>query len=162
MATLHDIATIKSIAYDTWPDTYKTILTSDALDYMLQFFYAETALEKQMKAGQQFFIVYLKNTPIGFGAISQQTTKVYKLNKLYVLPAMQKTGAGKMLMNFAVDLAKTQGGLSFILNVNRNNPAKFFYEKRGFNVLKNEDVDLGDGIIQEDYVMGIDLKDYRY
>ncbi len=162
IATQHDIATIKDIAYKTWPEAYQTILTNEALNYMLDFFYSEASLQRQMEDGQQFFIAEVDNNLIGFGAVSQYSASTFKLNKLYVLPGLQKSGAGKALLNYAVNLTKLQGADEFILNVNRNNPAKFFYEKRGFRILKEEDVDLGNGIIQEDYVMGIDLNEYRY
>lgn len=161
-ATQFDIQAIQDIAYETWPSAYKEILTEEALNYMLSFFYSAEALQQQMNEGQQFFIAALNNTAIGFGAVSRYDETTFKLNKLYVLPGVQKTGAGKELMNYAVDLAKSQGAKSFILNVNRFNPAKFFYEKRGFHILKEEDVDLGNGIVQEDYVMGIEVVNYQY
>lgn len=161
-ATQLDIPEIKHIAYKTWPITYKEILSPEALNYMLYFFYSEEALLQQMNEGQQFFLAEHHNVAIGFGSVSNYDPATFKLNKLYVLPDVQKTGAGKALMNHAIDLARTQGAKKFILNVNRFNPAKHFYEKRGFQVLKEEDVDLGNGIVQEDYVMGIAIKDYQY
>ncbi len=161
-ATQFDIQAIQDIAYKTWPSAYKEILTAEALNYMLSFFYSAEALKQQMNDGQQFFIAELNNNAFGFGAVSRYDETTFKLNKLYVLPHIQKTGAGKALMNYAVDLSKSQGAKSFILNVNRFNPAKFFYEKRGFQILKEEDIDLGNGIVQEDYVMGIEIENYHY
>jgi len=37
--------------------------------------------------------------------------------------------------------------------VNRNNVAKDFYEKFGFIVIKEEDLDIGNGYFMNDYVM---------
>jgi GNAT superfamily N-acetyltransferase len=161
-ATQHDIAVIRNIAHQTWPVAYKDILTPEALNYMLEFFYSEEALLQQMNDGQLFFIADLSNTAIGFGSVSSYDPATFKLNKLYVLPGIQKTGAGKALMNYAVDLARSQAASSFILNVNRFNSARFFYEKRGFKVLKEENVDLGNGIVQEDFLMGINIAQYQY
>jgi ribosomal protein S18 acetylase RimI-like enzyme len=48
---------------------------------------------------------------------------------------------------------KTQGATTLQLNVNRNNPAKIFYEKLGFAVLNEEDIDIGNGYFMNDYVM---------
>jgi diamine N-acetyltransferase len=73
------------------------------------------------------------------------------------LPDIQKTGAGKALMDHAFEIAKANNARQLILNVNRNNPAKGFYERLGFSIIKEEDVDLGNGVVQEDYVMAISL-----
>ena len=48
---------------------------------------------------------------------------------------------------------KTLGGVSLQLNVNRNNKAKEFYERQGFAVIKEEDIDIGNGYLMNDYVM---------
>jgi diamine N-acetyltransferase len=157
-ATQHDLPLIQDIAYQTWPATYSGILSTDALKYMLDYFYSINALQQQMQDGQQFFIAEFNERPVGFGSVSEAGPQILKLNKLYVLPSIQKTGAGKALMDHAFEIAKTNNAQQMILNVNRNNPAKDFYGKMGFTILKEEDVDLGNGVIQEDYVMGIDLK----
>lgn len=152
-ATPPDVALIREIAHQTWPVAYKEILSPQSLQYMLGYFYSEDALEKQIQEGQQFFIAELDNLPVGFGSVSLHAPGTCKLNKLYVLPQQQKTGAGRALMDEAFRLAKTMNAAQLILNVNRNNPARFFYEKLGFSIIKEEDVDLGNGVVQEDYVM---------
>jgi ribosomal protein S18 acetylase RimI-like enzyme len=48
---------------------------------------------------------------------------------------------------------KQKGATSLLLNVNRNNPTKGFYEKLGFTVIKEEDIDIGNGYFMNDYVM---------
>jgi hypothetical protein len=37
--------------------------------------------------------------------------------------------------------------------VNRYNPAKDFYGKRGFTIVYTEDIDIGGGYFMNDYVM---------
>jgi hypothetical protein len=41
------------------------------------------------------------------------------------------------------------------LNVNKYNKAKFFYEKLGFTITKEEVIDIGNDYVMDDYVMGI-------
>ena len=160
-ATPHDVKVIRHIAHETWPVAYASILSDEALQYMLQYFYSVDALTGQMETGQQFFLAELLEESIGFGSVTEIAPQVYKLNKLYVLPSRQKTGAGKALLNFAIDLARDNNGKQLILNVNRNNPAIGFYERMGFTILKEEDIDLGNGVVQEDYVMGCTLNDEK-
>jgi diamine N-acetyltransferase len=152
-ATQHDLSIIQDIAYKTWPSAYAHILTHDSLNYMLGYFYSSEALEKQMQDGHEFFIAELNNVAVGFAAISKYEEGIYKLNKLYVLPHIQKSGAGKALMDHVTQHIKSYDVKQLILNVNRNNSAKSFYERLGFSILKEEDVDLGNGVLQEDYVM---------
>lgn len=152
-ATQFDLSVIQDIAYKTWPSTYGNILTPDSLNYMLGYFYSLDALKDQMQKGQEFFIAELNNAAIGFASISKYEKETYKLNKLYVLPNIQKSGAGKALMDHVTEIIRSHEAKQLILNVNRNNPAKGFYERLGFTILKEEDVDLGNGVIQEDYVM---------
>jgi len=42
--------------------------------------------------------------------------------------------------------------------VNRQNNAKNFYEKLGFVVIKEEDIDIGNGYFMNDYVMEMMLR----
>ena len=49
--------------------------------------------------------------------------------------------------------AREGGGEKLVLNVNRFNKAKDFYEKLGYTVAGEEKVDIGNGFIQDDYVM---------
>jgi ribosomal protein S18 acetylase RimI-like enzyme len=46
-----------------------------------------------------------------------------------------------------------KGGKALRLNVNRNNKAKEFYEKLGFTVIQEEDIDIGSGYYMNDYIM---------
>ncbi|MCW3113128.1 MAG: GCN5-related N-acetyltransferase, partial [Segetibacter sp.] len=82
---------------------------------------------------------------------------IYKLQKLYVLPSLQKTGLGKELLQTVETVAKSMGGRTLQLNVNRKNIAKRFYERNGFAVIKEENIDIGSGYFMNDFVMQKDL-----
>ena len=49
--------------------------------------------------------------------------------------------------------AKHKGASEIELNVNRYNPAKTFYEKIGFTLIGQEDIDIGGGHFMNDYIM---------
>lgn len=147
------IPIIKEIADATWPVTYNEILTSKQLDYMMELIYSISSLQKQIQNGQQFIIAYYTDKPIAFAAYSpkENISSVYKLHKIYILPNQQGKGIGKKLVNFITADIKPCHTLH--LNVNRHNKARFFYEKLGFTIISEEDIDIGNGYFMNDYVM---------
>jgi RsiW-degrading membrane proteinase PrsW (M82 family)/ribosomal protein S18 acetylase RimI-like enzyme len=149
----HDIPLIRDMAFKIWPVTYSRIIGMEQVNYMLGLLYSESRLAEDMQNGIEFVILYDGVQPIGFASIGLVEPRVYKLHKIYVLPSYQGKGAGKFIINELITAIKQKGATSLLLNVNRNNPAKGFYEKLGFTVMKEEDIDIGNGYFMNDYVM---------
>ena len=63
-----------------------------------------------------------------------------------------KISANKFL-NYVITEIKKTGATSLQLNVNRHNKALHFYEKQGFKIIREEDIDIGEGYFMNDYVM---------
>ena len=151
-----DTATIRDIAYRTWPDTYGDIVPAAQLDYMLALFYSDEALTAQMEEkGHQFILVKENETVLGFASyehhyLGQNTTR---LHKIYLLPESQGKGAGKLLIDSVVKAATENQSDVVSLNVNRFNTAVTFYQKMGFDIVGEEDVALDHGYLMEDYKM---------
>ena len=154
--TLNDIEAIQEISKITWAVTYD-FLPKGQMEYMLEWMYSSESLKNQMLQGHQFFITEINEQSIGFASVSSEKNQVYKLNKLYVLPYIQKTGAGKALLKEVILYAKNNGGNELQLQVNRNNSAKEFYLKNGFKVLFEADFEIGNGFFMNDYVMSLQL-----
>ena len=110
-----------------------------------------------MEDGQQFYIAYNNGQPVGFTAIGAYGKDTYKLHKIYLLPQMQGQGAGRQLLHFVIDRAKENKATSLLLNVNRNNPAFYFYKKMGFEIAEEVNIDIGEGYFMNDYVMKLAL-----
>ncbi len=156
-AGLSDRAFIRSVSERTWPSTYGHIISQEQIDFMLDWMYSDASLEKQMITGCEFYIASTQNEngdldPVGFCSVSLEEG-AHKLNKLYVLPAAQGTGAGKALLNKAIDVAKAAGSTSLFLQVNKQNTAYTFYLKKGFIKELEFKFDIGNGFYMDDYVM---------
>ena len=156
-ADLDDINTIGFLAQQIWPATYGEILSAEKLKYMLKLIYSPKALRRQMvDEHQQFLMVEQADEPIGFASWSAaQTAGVYKLHKLYVLPGRQGKGLGRTLLQFIFEAIRPEGASKLRLNVNRHNKARQFYERMGFTVIGEEDIDIGHGFFMNDYIMEI-------
>ena len=152
-ASFSDIPFIRSIALKTWPVAYGTILSREQLEYMLERIYSPESLQKQLQYKHYFFLALQNYEAVGFASFSQTEDKTYKLQKLYVLPSCQKSGVGKELLQTVETVAKSMGATRLQLNVNRQNIAKSFYEKNGFQIIREEDIDIGNGFFMNDYVM---------
>jgi RsiW-degrading membrane proteinase PrsW (M82 family)/ribosomal protein S18 acetylase RimI-like enzyme len=148
-----DIPLIRDLTMKIWPQTYSTILSATQIDYMLDMMYSESSLQQQMKENHEFIIVNDGIEPVGFASFSLLEPGVYKLHKIYVMPQNQGKGTGKFVINEILKAITMKSGKSLQLNVNRNNKAKDFYEKLGFVVIREEDNDIGNGYLMNDYVM---------
>ena len=119
------IGRIRSIAHATWPISYAEILSPEQVEYMLELMYSETAIRQQMERGHTFL----------------------------VLPEAQRNGVGTLLLEAVHSAVKKYGGETIDLNVNKFNPAKRFYERAGYTILREEVLDIGNGFVMDDHVM---------
>ena len=156
-ADLDDINTIGFLAQQIWPDAYREILSPEQLRYMLKLFYSPKSLRKQMVGEHhRFLILEQADEPIGFASWSTTDTPgTYKLHKIYVLPGRQGKGLGRTLLQFIFETIRPEGATRLRLNVNRHNKARQFYERVGFAVVGEEDIDIGHGYYMNDFIMEI-------
>lgn len=175
---MSDRAFIRSVSERTWPSTYGHIISQKQIDFMLDWMYSDESLANQMNTGCEFYIASIKKAngeldPVGFCSVSQEEAKkeveaindpisidskinlakAHKLNKLYILPDAQGTGAGKALLNKAIEVAKAEGSTSLFLQVNKQNTAYTFYLKKGFIKEREFKFEIGNGFYMDDYVM---------
>ena len=159
-ANQDDLLVIQELAKEIWPFAYGEILSLDQLEYMLDKFYSIKSLTDQINTfHHEFFLAVRHNVPVGFISIGKYAddSSVSILHKIYVLPKLQGKKIGKSLLLFAIEKAKLDGASVLQLNVNRNNKAFHFYIKNGFEVMLEEDIDIGSGYFMNDYRMELTL-----
>jgi diamine N-acetyltransferase len=147
------IPIIKNLANIIWPATYSELITPQQVDYMMELIYSSSSLQKQIAKGHQFIMAYDENKPVAFASYSasENNAAVYKLHKIYILPNQQGKGIGKQLVNYIIqDIAPAT---ALQLNVNRSNKALQFYQKIGFKIIGEEDIDIGNEFYMNDYVL---------
>jgi len=155
-AKAENIKTIQEITYTIWPITYGKILSEEQLDYMLDLFYSDEALNNQLdKKEQLFYMISEDETTLGFIGIEHhyKNEPVTRIHKIYLLPETQGKGIGKKVIVEIQKLALENNSSSLSLNVNRFNSALSFYKKIGFEVIDEVNIDIGNGYLMEDYVM---------
>lgn len=156
-----DWPVLKSLVDRVWPVTFKDILSAEQIAYMMEFMYSTASLKKQVETGSRFYMLYDANEPVGYLALIPNFKNErlstdgswMKVDKLYVMPENQGTGAGRYLMDFAFAEAKKENVQGVMLNVNRDNKAVKFYEYYGFKTAYSDDFDIGKGYLMEDHIM---------
>lgn len=157
-ATEHDLPIIRDIAYQTWPTTFGEILSPGQISYMLEMMYSLDALKMQIHAQNHVFLLAQENDSKAYlGYISYEFDykghSKTKIHKIYLLPASQGKGVGRLLIDKVAELAEEHQSKSLSLNVNQYNKAIQFYERMGFAVVGNEIIDIGNGFLMEDLIM---------
>ena len=155
------IPSIQQIAYSAWAVAYKDILLQPQIDYMLAEFYCNSSLQKQIEEqAHQFILLSDNNITIGFASYSlkSELEKSYQLNKIYINPANQGKGSGKILIAYIINQIKNFSSKSLQLNVNRHNEkAISFYKKFGFNIIAEQNISIGNNYFMDDFVMALSL-----
>jgi len=179
------IPVIKDLAERTWKAADTSIISPEQVKYMLDLFYSEASLKKQMEDGHQFIVAKDHNKVIGVASYSvnpepgletaysqsegeepgrsvEVFTNVYRLHKIYIDPGHQGKGLGKLLIGFIINDISSYDATHLEVNVNRYNKAVNFYQKIGFTITREEYINIGNGYFINDYVMNLTLQTYPY
>lgn len=159
-ATCDDIELINKLAWEIFPETYKSILTKEQNDYMMDMMYSYANLKKQMtELGHTYCIAYLGQQPVGYASVRPQEKDIFHLEKIYVHPNFQNHKIGRKLFLHAIELIKQMHPEKCImeLNVNRNNKARGFYEHMGMKIVRQGDFPIGNGYYMNDYIMQMEI-----
>ena len=158
IATEADIDTISAIAEATWLLTYGSIVSAQQLVYMFEWMYDAESLRQQMARGVVFLLLYKDNAADGFAAYEVLADGRARVHKLYFRPSAQGQGLGKLLLAEVCQRAVAQHCAVVELNVNRANAAVYFYQKMDFHIVREVDLDVGNGFFMNDFVMEKQLK----
>lgn len=150
------VARVEKLARATWPETFKDILTVEQIEYMLNWMYNIETLAEQVTEGHLFYIIQEGGKDLGFMGLepNYKNSSDLRIHKIYILPNTQGKGLGRALLNYACNsIAPLFNSTRLHLNVNKYNKAVDFYHKYGFQTIREEDIDIGNGFWMNDFVM---------
>ncbi len=150
--TYKDLEIVSALAYKIWPVVYKEMISQDQISYMLNWMYARETLQQAHISGDFFYAYYHEEKAVGFIHLHPNQNTM-KLQKIYILPEYQKLGIGKIFIGFCERLCRDKRFEELELQVNRENSAVNFYLKNGFTIIKEEDFDIGNGFLMNDFIM---------
>jgi diamine N-acetyltransferase len=156
-ATEKDIPLIQDLARRSWEVAYAEILKREQIEYMLKTMYSYEEISNQLQhPDYHYFLIFneINNSFEGFlgyeNGYEEYTTK---LHRIYLIPESKGKGIGKMAVDFLKQKVSESDDKRIILNVNKHNNAKMFYESQGFKVYEEIIVDIGSGFVMDDYEM---------
>ena len=155
------IPLIEELAQEIFPATYAPILSSEQIDYMMEWMYSRESLEKQLEEGHVYHIAHLDNVPVGYFSVQMVEKGVWHLQKIYLKPGLQGKSVGKKMFMAAVEYIRANSQLpcTMELNVNRDNEkAWHFYEHMGMHKASSGDFHIGNGYYMTDYIMAMEVK----
>ncbi len=156
-ATEKDIALIQELARRSWENAYADILSDEQIEYMLGSMYSQEEIRTQLQNPEYHYYLILDENKGEFnGFIGYEhgyEEKTTKLHRIYLVPESKGKGLGKNALEFLKQKVKEKGDQRIILNVNKHNAAKSFYESQGYKVYDEGIFDIGNGFVMDDYLM---------
>ena len=151
------ISAMSKLATAIVREYYDPILGTAQNDYMLDMFQSEHAIREQLEHGVSYYFIDADGAAIGFFAFYPKKSYLY-LSKFYIEAESRGRGAGKRSLEFISGEARKLGFDRIELNVNKNNFETIkFYEAAGFERVRSEKNDIGNGFFMDDYVYGLKL-----
>lgn len=155
-ATKNDVPEIQKLARITWMNTYLGIISTEQIEFMLEKMYSTEKLTQAIETEKFDFLVFeAENNLQGFCSIEHfyQQKNSTRIHKLYILPEAQGKKIGKQLLDKTSSLAIENKSELINLNVNKHNSGVQFYQKNGFEIFKEEVIDIGNGFVMDDFIM---------
>lgn len=118
-----NISIAGKIHSESWKESHKKFCSAKFIEKHTPTAQTEY-LRNEIKSGKRLYLLTDGIMQVGIVSVFKNV-----IENLYVLPAYQKKGYGKRLLNYAVSLCSDTPKL-WVLNVNKN--ALIFYTKYGF------------------------------
>ena len=132
-----------------WLDTY-SFLPKEQVELLLNKYFSIKGVEYYLSIGYEYYSV----NGAGLLVIKEQKDSLY-FDKLYIQPEFRRKGLASNVFQYLIKTRKK----ALALNVNKNNlPAVSCYFKNGFKIAKEEIIELGNGLVNCDYVMIKEIK----
>ncbi len=138
-----------------WHECFAKILSEKQIEYMVTNMQSAPAMTKQIRQeNYSYYLLYFsgEETPGGYIGV-QRTEDKLLLSKLYFLAEHRGKNYSPTVIEFVEELGREKGATGVWLTVNRHNRrAISIYHAGGFEVVREQQVDIGGGYIMDDFV----------
>lgn len=151
------VYSLSAVADDIWREHYTPIIGEAQVDYMLEKFLSPDALVEQINSGYEYFLFSYEYTFAGFAGIHEEDGKLF-LSKLYVHEEFRGKGIASHMFKQFIEICKERNLSKIWLTCNRHNTNTLaVYEHLGFQTVREEATDIGNGFVMDDYILEYDM-----
>ena len=156
LSTVEDLEELRQVAFQVWPQTFKSILSPEQIKYMMEMMYAPAVLASELANNVYFELLLLDDAPAGYISYSAYPSQpgTAKLHKVYLLTNYHGCGIGQQMLDHARKQCKNLGFSNIMLCVNKHNERAIkAYKRNGFAITQAACTDIGNGFFMDDYIM---------
>ncbi len=149
-----ELPRLAELASEIWHQHFPPIIGIAQVEYMVEKFQSLPALTKAINEdGYRYYFLRVSGEPVGYIGIQPQEHVLF-LSKLYIKQAFRGRKLARAGIDFLVALCQEEGFGRIRLTCNRHNKNTLAdYDKLGFVVLCDQDADIGNGFVMNDYIM---------
>lgn len=153
-----DVARLAKTARKVWREANTSFCSEEQVEYMIKRYQSFEAITGQLMLGYRYFIFEQDGDILAYFGVQQQGERLF-LSKFYVVREYRGQGLFSVGLDVMREICR-EGGMSAIyLTVNRNNHhACEVYRHKGFEVIAEEDNDIGCGFEMNDYIMQLEVE----
>lgn len=157
--TSEQVKKVAAMADEIWHEWFPSIISVEQIDYMLDKFQSESAIENQLKnENYRYFIVMKGGEYVGYTAVRPDSDGRLFLSKIYIKKEHRRKGYGKAVFEFLKEICRENGLNAIWLTVNKHNDDSInVYKKCGFKIIGEDVTDIGSGYFMDDYFFQLDV-----
>ena len=141
---------IYKFMHPLWHEVYKGIIKKKQIDFLLHKYFDVQNIKSYVKDNYIYEKVIVDENVVGLICYKLFDNYVY-LDKIYLLKSYRNLGSSKFGYHHLLSFKNR-----IRLNVNQKNSAVNSYLKNGFKIIKEESYDLGQDMINIDYIMELE------
>jgi GNAT superfamily N-acetyltransferase len=154
VTTEEQLVRLAEIASAVWHEYFPCLLTPEQIDYMVEKFQSYPAMRRQMaEEGYEYYFICADGETVGYTGIREDGEKLF-LSKLYLTKENRGKGYAGRTLDFLTELCRERGKKAIWLTVNKYNEHTIaVYGAKGFETIRSQVTDIGNGFVMDDYVM---------
>ena len=145
-----NLENILKFMYPLWHEVYKGIIPEKQIDFLLHKYFDVENIRTCIKDNYIYEKIVVDENVVGIICYKLFDNYVY-LDKIYLLKNYRNLGISKFVYQHLLSFKNR-----IRLNVNQKNSAVNSYLKNGFKIIKEESYDLGQDMINIDYIMELE------
>ena len=153
-----EIKALAHLASKIWHEYWTIILTPEQIDYMVEKFQSEHAIQNQYEnENYTYYFIQDNGENLGYFGISDKENYLF-LSKLYISKDNRHKGIGAKAFEKIKQIAREKSYKSIQLTVNKYNKNTISaYNKWGFETIDSVVTDIGEGFVMDDYIIQYNL-----